>query len=376
MNVMIFSASIGHGHNQVAQALSYETKRQGHAVQVIDGLDFVSPFLSKVLLESYLKMLRYTPSVYGKLYQWTEEPMLFDFTSLINKLLCRKFKRLLTQHRPDAILCTHSFPAGLLSALKLRLGEPVRLVAAVTDFTVHYTWVNPAIDTYVLASHKLIPLIRQLGVPETALAPLGIPIRPQFANPPGKREARLALGLGDMPTVLLMGGGLGMGTSTELIRLLDSSLPECQLIVLAGTNETLLRELTAVRFVNQISVLGFVEHVEVYMAAADVLVTKPGGVTCAEALAMAVPLVFVSPIPGQEWRNSTFLVEQLAAIHFDESTLAPKLSDLIQDEVRLSCMSRVARELARPHAARDVVNLLQGEIMAGPVPHLPFHSPR
>lgn len=359
MNVMIFSASIGHGHNQVANALAYEAKRQGHAVQVIDGLEFVSPFLSKVLLESYLKMLRYTPSVYGKLYQWTEEPMLFDFTSIINKLLCRKFKRVLAQHRPEAILCTHSFPAGLLSALKLRLGEPVRLVAAVTDFTVHYTWVNPGIDTYVLASQKLLPLIRHLGVSETALAPLGIPIRPQFATPPGKREARLALGLHNKPTLLLMGGGLGMGTTSELIRLLDNSMSECQMIVLAGTNEALLRELKAMRFVNPVTVLGFVENVETYMAAADVLVTKPGGVTCAEALAMALPLVFVSPIPGQEWRNSTFLVEQLAAIHFEESTLAAKLGDLIHDEVRLSCMSRMARELARPHAARDIIDLLQ-----------------
>ncbi|MBT9153502.1 MAG: Processive diacylglycerol beta-glucosyltransferase [Firmicutes bacterium] len=359
MNVMIFSASIGHGHNQVAQALASEAKCQGHAVQVIDGLEFVSPFLSKVLLESYLNMLRYTPSVYGKLYQWTEEPMLFDFASLINKLLCRKFKRLLALHRPEAILCTHSFPAGLLAALKLRLGEPVRLVGAVTDFTVHYTWVNPGIDTYVLASHKLMPLIRHMGVQEAALAPLGIPIRPRFANPPSKIEARLALGLNDKPTVLVMGGGLGMGTPSELVRQLDSSMSDSQMIVLAGTNESLLRELKAVRFVNPVTVLGFVENVEAYMAAADVLVTKPGGVTCAEALAMALPLVFVSPIPGQEWRNSTFLVEQLAAIHFEESTLAPKLADLIHDEVRLSCMSRMARELARPHAAREIVELLQ-----------------
>jgi len=359
MNIMLFSASIGHGHNQVAHALAMEAKRQGHTVQVIDGLEFVSPFLSKVLLESYLKLLRYTPSVYGKLYQWTEEPMLFDFTALINKLLCRKFKRLLAQHRPDAILCTHSFPAGLLAALKLRLGEPVRLVASVTDFTMHYTWVNQGIDTYALASPKLIPLVRHLGVRDAALAPLGIPIRPRFAHPPSKLEARAALGLGNKPTVLLMGGGLGMGTPAELIHSLDSTMSDCQMIVLAGTNETLLRELREVRFVNPVTVLGFIENVETYMAAADVLVTKPGGVTCAEALAMAVPLVFVSPIPGQEWRNATFLVEQLAAIHFEESALAPKLADLIHDEVRLSCMSRMARELARPHAARDIIELLQ-----------------
>ena len=357
---MIFSASIGHGHNQVANALAHEAKRQGHAVQVIDALEFVSPFLSKVLLESYLKMLRYTPSVYGKLYQWTEEPMLFDFTSLINKLLCRKFRRLLSQYRPDAILCSHSFPAGLLSALKLRLGEPVRLVAAVTDFTVHNTWVNPGIDTYVIASHRLMPNIRHIGVPEGNIAPLGIPIRPQFASPPpDKLKSREVLGLNNTPTVLLMGGGLGMGTPAELVRQLDHHLAGCQVVVLAGTNETLLRELGSIRFSNRVEVLGFVENVEEYMAAADLLVTKPGGVTCAEALAMSVPLVFVSPIPGQEWRNSAFLVEQLAAIHFEASTLAPKLAELLHDEVRLSCMSRMARELARPHAARDIIHLLQ-----------------
>lgn len=359
MNVMIFSVSIGHGHNQVARAVSEELKASGHTVQVIDALEFVNPFFSKVLLESYLKMLRFTPSIYGRLYQWTEEPAFFDFASIINNLLSSGFKKLLAQFKPDALVCTHSFPAGLLSALKIKLDIDIPLIATVTDFTVHYSYVNQAVNTYVVASPKLCHNLRHLGVQEHSIAPLGIPIRPRFLKPPSKTRARRQLDLNQVPTVLLMGGGLGMGTSAELVRVLDHYLNGCQMVVIAGTNESLYKDLRTSRFVNPVEVLGYVENVETYMAAADVLVTKPGGVTCAEALAMALPMAFISPIPGQEWRNSAFLVEQLVAIQFEVSSMAPKLADLVRDELRLSCMSRIARQLSKPNATKELVAMLE-----------------
>jgi len=129
-------------------------------------------------------------------------------------------------------------------------------------------------------------------------------------------------------------------------------------MVITGKNESLYRELLASRFRNEVHIVGYVDNVETYMAAADLLVTKPGGVTCAEALAIGLPMAVVSPIPGQEFRNASFLVEQQAAVQFDMSFLAPKLADLMVDELRLSCMSRLAKRLARPLAARHLVDLL------------------
>lgn len=358
MNIIIFSANIGHGHNQVAEATAEELRLEGHTVQQIDALEFVSPFFSKVLLESYLKLLRYTPNIYGRIYQWTEEPTFFDFSSIINNLFCNLFKKLLSQFKPDAIVCTHSFPAGFLSALKVKLDIDVPLFAVVTDFTVHYTYVHPAVNTYVIASPKLAYQLRHIGVEEQQIAPIGIPIRRRFSHPPTKVEARKALGLDNRPTLLLMGGGLGMGTPTEMVRVLDFYLDGPQLMVIAGKNESLYRELLASRFRNEVHIVGYVDNVETYMAAADLLVTKPGGVTCAEALAIGLPMAVVSPIPGQEFRNASFLVEQQAAVQFDMSFLAPKLADLMADELRLSCMSQLAKRLARPMAARHLVDLL------------------
>jgi len=359
MNIIIFSANIGHGHNQVAEAMSEELRLRGHIVQQIDALEFVSPLFSKVLLESYLKLLRYTPSIYGHLYQLTEEPTFFDFSALINNLFCTLFTKLLSQYKPDAIVCTHSFPAGFLSALKVKMDIKVPLVAVITDYTVHYTYVHHAVNTYVIASPKLSYQLKQAGVADDQIAPLGIPLRRRFDNPPGKDDARQMLGLEHKPTILLMGGGLGMGPSSEMLRQLDYVLEGTQFLVLTGKNDALHRELLASRFGNQVHILGYVENVEVFMAAADLLVTKPGGVTCAEALALGLPMAVISPIPGQEFRNASFLVEQQAAIQMDLNSLAPKIADLLGDDLRLSCMSSLARRLAKPRATAHLVQLLE-----------------
>lgn len=359
MNVLIFSVSIGHGHNQVARALSSELQQRGHSAQVIDGLEFVSPFFSKVLLESYLRMLRFTPNIYGRLYQLAEEPALFDFASIINNLLSSGFKKLLSQSKPDVIMCTHPFPAGLLSALKIKLGVHIPLIAVTTDYTVHNLWIHPGVDTYITASPKLNYQLKYAGVADCKVAPIGIPIRSAFTKPPIKSRARKKLGLANLPTLLVMGGGLGLGATPELIRVVDHYLSDCQIIVVTGKNEALYKELKNSSFINSVSVHGYVDDVQVHMAAADLLATKPGGVTTSEALVMGLPMAFISPIPGQEWRNSAFLVEQLVAVQLELASLAPKLADLLNDQLRLSCMSKLAKQLAKPNATHDTVDLLE-----------------
>jgi len=359
MNVFVFSVSIGHGHNQVAKALAGELTKRGHHVQVIDALEFVSPFFSRVLLESYLTVLRYTPNIYGRLYQLTEEPTVFDFTSLINSVLSSGFKKLVSKYKPDAIICTHPFPTGLLAALKGKLSINIPLIAAITDFTVHNLWVHAGVNHYITATPKLDYQLRLLGIPDSKRAALGIPIRRAFVKPPIKSRARKVLGLTNRPTLLVMGGGLGMGASTELVYMLDHYIEDCQIMIVAGTNVGLYEELKNAKFRNSVMVHGFIDNVEAFMAAADLLITKPGGITAAEALAMGLPMAFVSPIPGQEWRNAAFLVEQLVAVQFDALTLAPKVSDLLNDTLRLSCMAKMAKALAKPNSTSDTVDLLE-----------------
>ncbi|MDP3486923.1 MAG: glycosyltransferase [Bacillota bacterium] len=359
MNILVFSVSIGHGHNQVAKTLKDELEENGHTVQVIDALEFVSPFFSKVILESYLRMLRFTPGIYSRLYELADEPTFFDFTSVINNLLSSGFKKLVVQFKPDAIICTHTFPTGLLSALKTKLDIKIPIVAVMTDYAIHYLSIHPAVDLYITASPKLNYHLKFNSISEGKVAPTGIPIRKKFAKHHSKYMARENLGLVNLPTILMMGGGLGMGTPPELIRVVDHYLKQCQIIIIAGKNESLYNELRTSKFTNTVHVFGYVDNVEVHMAAADLLVTKPGGVTTSEALAMGLPMAFISPIPGQEWRNSAFLVEQLVAIQFEVATLAPKLADLLNDSLRLECMSKLAKQLAKPNSTHDAVELLE-----------------
>lgn len=367
VNTIIFSVSMGHGHNQVARALSTQLAEQGHTAQIIDALEFVSPFFSKVLLESYLTMLRYTPHIYGRLYQMTEEPPKFDFALFVNKLLSRGFKKLVARLKPDVIVCTHPFPTGLMSAFKTKLGLDLPLVAVMTDYTVHNLWIHPTVDCYITPCSRLDYLFKIIGVPDEKVMPLGIPIRPVFAKPPTKARARRTLGLYNKPTLSVMGGGLGMGTSPEFVQALDQYLRDSQILIITGKNDTIYAQLQQITFNNTVSIYGYVDNIEVHMAAADLLVTKPGGVTASEALALGLPMAFTSPIPGQEWRNSTFLAEQLVAVQFDVSTLAYKVADLLSDHLRLSCMSKLAKALSTPNSTRDVVALLESITRREPI---------
>ncbi|MDP3058118.1 MAG: glycosyltransferase, partial [bacterium] len=156
-----------------------------------------------------------------------------------------------------------------------------------------------------------------------------------------------------------MGGGFGLGMSQEIVRVLDHELSDVQFIIITGQNQQLRRELEHSSFKNLVHIHGYVENVNVFMTAADILVTKPGGITCAEAIACGLPLVLFSPIPGQESRNAAFLIDQLVAIKVQVAGMAHKIEELLRDELRLRCMSLMAHNVARPHAAVHTIDLLE-----------------
>jgi processive 1,2-diacylglycerol beta-glucosyltransferase len=363
MRILVFSTSIGHGHNQVARAIQEEADANGHSATVIDVLDFVSPFLSKVVLEGYLRILRYTPHIYGRLYEYSEESAGVEYSSIVNNLLCRGFQRLLKREQPSAIICTHSFAVGLLTALKQRLRLDLPIYTVITDFAVHPNWIHSGVDRYVIADSRMAPLMAALNVTSQLLRPLGIPLRRQFSVKQSKQEARALLGLTPAPTVMLMGGGLGLGLNLDFIRSISIALPEHQILVTAGHNRAIARELSQRPLADKVQVLSYVENIWDYMSAADLLVTKPGGVTCSEALCMGLPMALVSPIPGQEHRNAVFMTDQLAAIILDETNAVNRLSDLLADEERLATMSRFATRLGKPTAAADLIKMVETEIV-------------
>lgn len=366
LDTLIFSASVGAGHDQVSKALQEEILRRDPAarVAIVDALSYISPILNRVILEGYLGMVRYTPKAYGKLYATTETEAGIDLAALPNRLLARALSRVIKDYNPQSIICTHAFSTGLLGTLKLRKRITCQLTTVITDFTVHSYWIHAGNDLYCIAHENFRFLMNEMGVPAEQVAATGIPIISRFRQPIDKRAVRQKHGLAEMPTILVMGGSLGLGNIQEIVKQLDKVSDNVQILVVAGHNELLKSELERHKWRNPCRVYGFIDFIYELMAVCDLVLTKPGGVTSAEALSLAKPIVVISPIPGQEHRNSDFLTEQGAAIRLpDDRYAGVKIAQLLRDQERLQSLGQMAARLARPCAAARVIDMIEYQLM-------------
>src|SRR5262245_17308110 len=361
--VLILSASAGAGHVRAAEALERAFAQTGLAreVQHVDALQFTNKVFRKLYSRAYLELVDHAPDVLGWLYDWLDTPWQKERRRLAwDKLNTRPFVRMIQRYRPDLVLCTHFLPGEIISWMKAkkRLGCAEGVV--VTDFDVHAMWLCHHVEQYFVAIDETREHLVRLGVPAERVTASGIPIDPVFAQPKDRNAMRDKHGLArDRTIVLLSAGGFGVGPIANAVTSLLGLRHPAQIVVVCGRNEELRRRLEA-RAADTASgalvVVGYTTEMDEYMAAADVLVGKPGGLTTSEALARELILVIVNPIPGQEERNSDHLLEQGAAIRCNNlPVLGYKIDQLLDDPVRMTAMRASARRLARPNAAHDIV---------------------
>ena len=235
----------------------------------------------------------------------------------------------------------------------------------VTDYDVHAMWLCRTVDCYYVALQESAEYLAGIGVPRENLRVTGIPIDPVFEIPVTRSEAREALGLSSDPRVLLISaGGYGIGPVEQLVKdLLDLKRP-WQIVAIAGKAEKLKSRVEQLSKAagqlpgggDRLIVLGFTKKMDQYMAAADLLIGKSGGLTTSEALARRLPLVLIEPIPGQEERNADHLLEAGVAIRCNNLPAAAwKIAALLDDPNRLQAMRAAATATARPGAARAIV---------------------
>lgn len=358
LKVLIFSISIGSGHDSVANALAQEIKTQSPDSQVliVDTFKYINPILNKVVVGSYMETIKFTPKVWGYLYDQAEDgERLVDIGQILSKLLSPKLDQLLMDFKPDVLMCSHAFPVGILSVLKTKKNLKQPLVACITDYTVHSFWIHPQVDLFVIPEEDLTYRFLEEKVDLNKVKPHGIPIRPQFLEVPTKKEIRRKLGLSAKQTILVMGGGLGLGKIEAVVNELLSE-SDLQIMVITGSNVRLKDNLELLQKDNRLHVFGFVENVAELMAAADMIVTKPGGITCAEALAMELPLIIISPLPGQEDRNTDYLINKGVAIKIRKvEHLVRELNSLCNNPLRLRHMKEMAIYLKKPDAALKTI---------------------
>ncbi len=365
--LLLLHATAGAGHTRAAQAVSAALKQAGSPDhQVVDTLDCTSAFFRRMYVQAYIELVQRAPEMWGHLYERYDVVKRPGSKTARLRLAFDKansgaFHELLDTARPRAILCTHFLPLELLSDLKGRgqLTTPVH--AVITDVSPHAFWVYPHIDHYHVASEVGARELERKGIAAQRISVSGIPIDPVFAEHTPAPVMRKRLGLPERPTVLLLSGGFGVG---PLIAMLDSFAGAdngLSLVVVAGRNAELEAacRARAAELSIPVTVHGFVNNIHQLMDAADLVVTKPGGLTTNEILAKGKPMALVAPIPGQEQRNCDYLLEEGAAVRLhDVSDAAWHFDRWLRHSARMEEMSSNAQRIARPHAAAHVASRL------------------
>ncbi len=374
--ILILSASGGAGHVRAGQALEAACREFRPPIDAVhhDALAFCNRPTRIVVSDMYLGIVNKAPTLYRFLYERLDREQSRMTQSLVrryDRMAYRALERRVLELDPVEIVCTHFLPMHVLVAKRSGGGRKrrgagtvrARISAVVTDYDAHAFWINPGVDRYFVGSDEVRHLLVRRGIAEDRVRVTGIPIHPAFGRGAGREAAARSFGIGpDQPTVLLMSGGFGVGRVEEtLARLLD--LPETvQFLVVAGRNEALRSKLerASAKARSRVRVFGFVDNIHDHMEAADVAVTKAGGLTVTECLARGLPMAVVNPIPGQEEMNADWLVEYGAAVKVRQPELLPyKLGQLLEDGQRLGAMKRAARRLGRPRAADDILKDLR-----------------
>lgn len=343
-----------------AQAMEAELRRQAPDEQVIvhDVLQSTNAFFRALYAQGYLGLVNHAPAAMGMLYDATDRPNRYfrrNLRAIFQNLNSRPAMRMLCERRPRLIVNTHFLPAELVAHLRQQGRLDCPQVTVTTDFETHKLWAQPRTERYYTATADGKAYLQTWGVDAASVLVTGIPVRAAFTQLGPRRDARIRCGLdADRPVVLLLCGGFGVGPTAELFAQLLQLPAETQIAAVTGRNERLREKLERMS-TRATRVAGFTDAMHDWMQSADLVVTKPGGLTAAEALVCRLPLVIVNPIPGQETRNSDFLLENGAAVKVNNPRLlCHRVARLLGDAARLAALRSAAERLARPDAAARI----------------------
>ena len=364
MRAVIFTVTTGQGHNQVAKVLTQSLADSGIETISIDALEYITPVLKETVNQGYLVSTKRLPKVYGKGYRLLEkrdteghERLMVRFLS---NILAPKLIKLVEDFDPDVIICTHVFAAIMVSHVANKLDAGIKTIGIVTDFTMHPFWEDAPLDYYVTANELLNNQAIKKGITLEEIVPIGIPINPKFAHKVEKSEARRKLGFDEKDTILVMSGSMGYGKIGSMIKELDESTLDFQIVSVCGHNERLKRRIDRMKLKHKVFNFGFSDKIDLFMDAADCIVTKPGGLTTSEALAKGLPMIIANPIPGQEDRNVEFLLNNGAAFKISNTfPIDEALYQMFSNETRLRNMREVVKFLGKPNATQDFVEFVK-----------------
>lgn len=370
MRVLIATVTAGAGHLQAAAALkeAWSLLSPGDEVLQVDVLDHVPKLYRKVYVEGYVKLIEKAPELWGYIFKKTDNHALLakvgKWRGELARHAYRSFAKLLREHQPDIVLSTHFLPVEILSGVQRRHPEfrPFH-ACVVTDFEAHALWLEHTVDLYCVAAEETRQSLIARGMKAERVVTTGIPIAQRFSQAIDDAAVRRRFGWrDDLPILLVLGGGFGMGPVAEVLAALDQVEAPFQTVVVAGRNAALRESLAGQERRHPTDVLGFVTNMQELMSVASLIISKPGGLTTSEALALGKPLFILNPIPGQEAANSDYLLERGAAVKVNRvEDVAARVTELLAGK-RLAELARAAAKLGKPAAAMEVCRTVRARV--------------
>lgn len=361
MKALILSVSTGGGHGRAAEAIkeSILINEPLSEVRIIDTIRYISPFLDKLVVGTYLKSIRHYPSFFKYLYKHSDEEGRFIKSSTIgNDYITKQLYPTIVEFQPDIIIATHAFTAQMLSILRKKFGWQKPSLVVMTDYASHTFWVHRNVDAYVVSNDDMINELVLRGRDKSMIFPYGIPISQEFFKLKSREQIYHDFDLDEnKKTLTIMGGSLGIGNIDEILEEVISVTLDIQILVLTGSNTKLFNKVIEISENSDKTILPlhYCDNMNDILSITDLLVTKPGGLTITESFIAGTPLAIYSAIPGHEVQNADYLFRHHLAIDLGTGEkCAEIIQNALMDESLLKILRAKSKANGKPNAAQNI----------------------
>lgn len=351
MKVLILSGRFGMGHNSAAKAITEELYKIDKNIDVntVDLIEYMYPSISDLIYRSFSKVVNKYPEIYNMIYK-TSEKVEID-TKLSGSKINQKISILLNVYKPDVIISTIPICAKTISAYKSLKNIDALLVTCITDISHHTEWITPDTDIYLVPTGEIKENIIRSGIAEEKIFVVGIPIRPEFKNNNGESKIE------GEKNILIMGGGLGLLPDLDDIMYKLESAQSLTTTIITGTNKKAYDEFQG-KYKNT-EIVGFTDRVGEYMAKADLIISKAGGITLFESIYSEVPMFVINPFLAQEITNAEFIEKNsIGKVIWNKKDFSDLLLDLIYNESKLNEMKDNMKYIKEEIIEDDITEVL------------------
>lgn len=366
MRILILTTLAGIGHHRAAWAIEEGIKKlqpEVIKIRIEDPLAYLCRTFPFILNYLFLCLLKTSSSLWGVIYE--NEALTSRYSPirwLVSIVYGKGVKRILRRFPADVIACTHVFATCGVGRLKSKGYLNLPLISISTDYHYHPMGINDWVDIFVVPCEEVLQYLTKKGVPKEKIRICGISISPKFYEDRDREALRKRLKIEkENSVVLIMGGGFGIGPLKELIRSFSMNLSPLYLLIVAGKNSKLRSTIQRIvdEFEIKAHVFGFVDNIEDVMEMADIVITKPGGLSISEALAKGLPLIITEPVKGQEMWNVRYLLSKDVAIRLkNPEEVYLVVSSFLNEPWKMAKMRENSKKVARPYGAIETAKLI------------------